>query len=162
MGTSLEHCEREGQAMAAEYLTSLMDNPEAAESAQRLQELLNRKLWHQLTVAVEEEMKKPWLQAGDTLVTFYELFIKEFEQKINPVKMTTFAVAASRKHTDHEKAVVFLKEAMGRQKTSKQEKETCAVEAEAIFNCEIAVHYLAMEPSQVEQAKEIMKEEEGN
>jgi len=37
------------------------------------------------------------LQVDDSMKSFYENFIKDFEQKINPVKMTQFAIAASRK-----------------------------------------------------------------
>jgi hypothetical protein len=79
--------------------------------------LVLRRLWHQLTIAIKEELDAPWLQAqptaasraptlpltcpplqvDDSLVSFYENFIREFESKINPVEMTQFAVAASRK-----------------------------------------------------------------
>ena len=67
--------------MASAYLTALVESrPDAAEAIQILEPLLERKylsgsgvghpdtdwflcrLWHQLTVAVEEEMSKPWLQ----------------------------------------------------------------------------------------------------
>jgi len=132
--------------------------PDAAEAIQILEPLLERKLWHQLTVAVEEEMSKPWLQVDDSLVMFYDQFIKEFELKINPIKMTTFAVAASRKFPDHETAVTFLETTMGRMKPSKQEKASSEQEAKVIFSCEIAMHKLALD--QVENTKELMKAEQ--
>jgi len=141
--------------MAASYLISLLDNKNAAESVPRLQDLLERKLWHQLTLAIEEEMSKPWLQEGDTFVMFYECFIQEFEQKINPLKMTQFAIAASSKYSDDEAAQQFLVSTMGRMKPSKQEKPSAEVEAKCIFNCEIARHKLEL--GKMEEAKELMK-----
>jgi len=100
-------------------------------------------------------MEKEWLQVDDSMVMFYENFIKEFEQKINPIKMTEFAVATSRKQPDHETAITFLQSAMGRLKPSKQDKESAQKEASILFNCEIAMHKLGLH--QVEDAKEMMK-----
>merc|ERR1711998_678345 len=139
--------------MATEYLNGLISSrPDAAEAVSKLGPLLERKLWHQLSCAVEEELDSPWLQVDDTLVMFYECFIKEFEQKINPVKMTTFAVAASRKFADHEAAVTFLQTTMARLKPSKQELQSAEQEASVIFECEIAMHKLELK--QVDETKE--------
>merc|ERR1711998_808835 len=140
--------------MASEYLMELTSSrPDAAEAIGKLQPLLERKLWHQLTCAVEDEIKNgAWLQVEDTMVMFYECFIKEFEQKINPIKMTTFAVAASRKFADHEAAVTFLQTTMARLKPSKQELQSAEQEASVIFECEIAMHKLELK--QVDETKE--------
>lgn len=142
--------------MAQEYLNGLTSSrPDAAEAVMRLQPLIERKLWHQLTVAIEEEMKNDWLQVGDSLAQFYEYFIKEFESKINPVKRATFAVEASRKFVEHESAISFLTEGMGRMKISKQEKESAEEEAKIMYNCEIAMHKMAT--NQMDETKEMMK-----
>jgi 26S proteasome regulatory subunit N9 len=145
--------------MAAAYLTTLIESrPEAGEAVQKLLPLLENKLWHQLTTTIEEEMSNPWLQENDTLVMFYECFIKEFETKINPVKMTEFAVAASQKFSDHDAAVEFLQNAMGRMKPTRQDKQSAAEEANIIFKCEIAMHKLALQ--KVDETKEMMKSAE--
>jgi len=143
--------------MASEYLFGLTSSrPDALQAVEKFQPLLERKLWHQLTCAVEEEMKNAaWLQVDDTMVMFYECFIKEFEQKINPMKMTTFAVTASRKFSDHEAAMTFLQTTMDRLKLSKQDKPSVQQEAQVVFNCEIAMHTLAL--SQVDETKKKMK-----
>jgi len=89
------------------------------------------------------------------MVQFYTCFIKDFESKINPVKMTEFAVAASRKMTDHEAAITFLTTVMGRTKISKQEKAGADNFSKIIFKCEIATHKLQL--GLVEETKETMK-----
>jgi len=145
--------------MASAYLTSLVEaRPDAAHAIEKFLPLLERKLWHQLTCAIEEEIASPWLQVDDSLVIFYECFIKEFEQKINPIKMTQFAVAASRKYSDHAAAVTFLQTTMERMKPSKQDKESAGEEANVIFNSEIAMHKLALD--QMDETKELMKSDE--
>jgi len=141
--------------MAAAYLDSLAERPDACECVPRLQDLLQRKLWHQLTCAIEEELQKPWVQAGETMVTFYDCFIKEFETKINPIKMTEFAVHTSRKYPGHTEAIAFLEATMGRMRISKQEKGDAEELSKLIFNCEIA--YRKLQLDEVEATKEMMK-----
>merc|ERR1711981_552511 len=100
-------------------------------------------------------MHKPWLQAGDTFVMFYNSFIQEFEQKLNPLKMTQFAIAASRKYSDDNEALTFLNATMDRMKPSKQEKESSGCEAKIILKCEIARHKLEL--GEMDEAKELIK-----
>lgn len=145
--------------MASAYLSALASSrPDAAAAVEKLSPLIENKLWHNLTVAVEAEMKEPWLQVDDSMQSFYENFIKEFENKINPVKMTQFAVAASRKMSDHGAAVTFLETAMERMKLSKQDKPSAGEEAKIIFICEMAMHKLEL--GEMDATKEKMKEAE--
>lgn len=44
---------------------------------------------------------------------------------------------------EHESAISFLTEGMGRMKISKQEKESAEEEAKIMYNCEIAMHKMA-------------------
>jgi len=141
--------------MATGYLASLqLQHPEAAEVISSFEDFFNRKLWYQLCCSVEAQISQPWLAEGDTLVMFYELFVKEFEQKINPIRVMKFAVAASRKYADHDAAIQFLNDTMERLKPAKQEKETAGAEANLLGNVEIARHKLSM--NKVEESKEMM------
>lgn len=65
------------------YLSSkqnTVDQDLAAEWA-RLESLYNKKLWHQLTIALLDFVKHPSLQNENDLVIFYENFLADFENK---------------------------------------------------------------------------------
>lgn len=55
------------QALAAEWAT--------------LENLYNKKLWHQLTIELLSFIKHPSLQSSNELVQLYENFVAEFENK---------------------------------------------------------------------------------
>uniref|UniRef100_A0AAY4BU16 26S proteasome non-ATPase regulatory subunit 13 n=1 Tax=Denticeps clupeoides TaxID=299321 RepID=A0AAY4BU16_9TELE len=52
-----------------------------------LEELYNRKLWHQLTLKVSDFVQDPCFAAGDGLIQLYENFLCDFEHRINPLSL---------------------------------------------------------------------------
>jgi len=62
------------------------DKDLAGEWAQ-LEELHNKKLWHQLTLKLETFVKNQSLQKGNNLLQLYNNFIHVFENKINPLSL---------------------------------------------------------------------------
>lgn len=56
------------------------------------------RLWHQLTTKVEEIIALPYFITNvEELYNFYDKFIKDFEQKINQLKLATMIVIITRR-----------------------------------------------------------------
>jgi len=73
-----------------------------------LEELYNKKLWHQLTLRLGEFIKNPALSQGDALVKLYQNFIVDFESRINPLALAEIIVVVCRQITDTSEALPFL------------------------------------------------------
>ncbi|KAF9410923.1 26S proteasome regulatory subunit [Podila epigama] len=71
------------------------------------EELYERKLWHQLTLAVEEFVSKP--ESGPFQVALFQNFISDWESKMSQLKLVTLGVSAARQIADHKEAQQFLK-----------------------------------------------------
>ncbi len=59
-----------------------------------------RKLWHQLTVAIEASLTVPEFKAPDVLIPFYTQFLSSFAQKLNPLRLAHIAVAVAEQYKD--------------------------------------------------------------
>ncbi|KAK8961671.1 hypothetical protein KSP40_PGU019190 [Platanthera guangdongensis] len=96
-------------AGALQYLESQRnERPDLAEWYTTLADLYQRKLWHQLTVTLEQFVALAVVQAGDALIQLYHNFITDFETKINLLKLAHFAVVVSRQYTEKEAAISYL------------------------------------------------------
>ena len=75
-----------------------------------LGELHERKLWHELTLKLEEVVAAPaFCGAGDdVLVQLYTRFVSDFEAKLNQLKLAHLAVAVSARLPASAAAVAFL------------------------------------------------------
>ncbi|KAJ9707329.1 hypothetical protein PVL29_002358 [Vitis rotundifolia] len=94
---------------ALQYLESLRAaHPELGEWYNSLADLYQRKLWHQLTLKLEQFVALAVFQAGDALIQLYHNFITDFETKINLLKLAHFAVIVSRQYTEKEAAIRYL------------------------------------------------------
>lgn len=82
--------------------------PDLAEWYTALADLYERKLWHQLTIKLEQFVSLAVLQAGDALIQLYHNFITDFETKINLLKLAHFAVTISRQYSEKEAAISYL------------------------------------------------------
>eukprot|EP01018_Ginkgo_biloba_P005425 Gb_08030 [translate_table: standard] len=82
--------------------------PELADWYNSLADLYERKLWHQLTLKLEQFVALAVFQAGDALIQLYHNFITDFETKINLLKLAHFAVIVSRQYTERESAISYL------------------------------------------------------
>ena len=59
-----------------------------------------RKLWHQLTVAIEESLKLPDFKTPDVLIPFYTEFVSGFAYKLNPLRLAHIAVSVAEQYKD--------------------------------------------------------------
>lgn len=94
---------------ALQYLESLRtSHPELGEWYNSLADLYQKKLWHQLTLKLEQFLALAVFQAGDALIQLYNNFITDFETKINLLKLAHFAVMVSRRYSEKEAAIGYL------------------------------------------------------
>lgn len=82
--------------------------PEVAADVAELASLYQRKLWHQLTVQLEQCFIKAEFNKGDLPMRLYEQFISDFASKINLLKLAQFAVHVSKQQSDPAKSLAFL------------------------------------------------------
>ncbi|CAN4095884.1 unnamed protein product [Withania somnifera] len=94
---------------ALQYLESFCNaNPQLSDWYTTLSDLYQKKLWHQLTLKLEQFVVLPVFQAGDGLIQLYHNFITDFETKINLLKLAHFAVIVSRQYPEKEASIGFL------------------------------------------------------
>ena len=83
-------------------------SPDMAPHYQTMRDLYERRLWHQLTMKLEEVVALPAFQTGDHLIQLYHNFIVDFEHKISPFKLGHLAVAVSSRYADRDAAAAFM------------------------------------------------------
>ncbi|KAL6782861.1 RPN9 [Auxenochlorella protothecoides x Auxenochlorella symbiontica] len=84
--------------------------PDLAEDLTTLGELYHKKLWHELSVKLEELINTPRLQEDGVLIALYQNFIASFAPHINLLKLAVFAVAASKQIKNPDEGVAFLQD----------------------------------------------------
>lgn len=87
--------------------------------------MYQRKLWHQLTLKVEECFSKSEFNQGDLPLQLYDNFINDFGHKINLLKLSQFAVHVAKHMKDPEQTVAFLQtvsESLKEQKLPRSEQ----------------------------------------
>ncbi|KAL6843841.1 hypothetical protein ACP4OV_026412 [Aristida adscensionis] len=101
---------RTAMAAALEFLEAQRaTRPELAEWYAALGDLYRRKLWHQLTLKLDQFLAlAAVVQAGDALIQLYNHFISDFETKINLLKFAHFAVVVSRQYLDKDAGISYL------------------------------------------------------
>ncbi|CAG5126461.1 unnamed protein product [Candidula unifasciata] len=87
-----------------------------------LEELYNKKLWHQLTLRLLNFVKNPIFAKGDGLLRLYENFLSDFEHRINPLSLAELCVIIVRQISDPKQAVEFLEKIRDKVKSCDEAK----------------------------------------
>lgn len=90
------------------FLTEMKSssNADLASKWAKVEELYNKKLWHQLTVQLQSIIKEPSMQ--DNLIPMYKEFIADFESKIDPLSLAFIANTVLERFTSPEDAMTFI------------------------------------------------------
>ncbi|KAF4366973.1 26S proteasome non-ATPase regulatory subunit 13 homolog B [Cannabis sativa] len=108
---------------ALQYLESLRSaHPELGDWYNSLADLYQKKLWHQLTLKLEEFVALAVFQAGDALIQLYNNFITDFETKINLLKLAHFAVIVSRQYPEKETAIGYLEGVIEKLRATREQR----------------------------------------
>nr|XP_023029955.1 26S proteasome non-ATPase regulatory subunit 13 [Leptinotarsa decemlineata] len=117
------------QSNVSEYLSKKQqESPKELGSVwAELEELHNKKLWHQLTLKLLAFIKKPELQKGDNLIQLYHNFIQTFENKINPLSLVEIVALVVEQYKDPKEAVTFLEKTEPKVKINPDAQNLCKV-----------------------------------
>uniref|UniRef100_A0A7S0RYM3 PCI domain-containing protein n=1 Tax=Chlamydomonas leiostraca TaxID=1034604 RepID=A0A7S0RYM3_9CHLO len=98
------------QPRPLEFLEQLQNEyPQAASDIGELGNLYTRKLWHQLTVKIDDIFKADGpLNSGDVPIRLFNSFVLDFGQRMNLLKFAQFAVHATKSLATPQAMVDFL------------------------------------------------------
>ncbi|KAI3438613.1 hypothetical protein D9Q98_001036 [Chlorella vulgaris] len=96
------------------------ERPQLAAALADLGELYHRKLWHQLTVQLEQCIERPEFQEDGFLVELYQNFVSGFAHKINLLKLAFLAVAVGKQMSTPEEGAAFIQDVIANLEASKQ------------------------------------------
>ncbi|XP_069821790.1 26S proteasome non-ATPase regulatory subunit 13 [Dendropsophus ebraccatus] len=126
---------------------SQSSTPEIAAIWHRLEELYNKKLWHQLTLQLLDFVQDPECAKGDGLIKLYENFISDFEHRINPLSLVEIILHVVRQMTDPTVALSFLEKTREKVKSSD----------EAVILCRTAIGALKLNIGDLQATKETIE-----
>ena len=137
-----------------EFIEQLaVEKPALAEDLSELSSLYQRKLWHQLTLKLEDCSNKPEFNQGDLFVRLYNGFIADFGAKLNLLRLAHLAVHASKQIKDPAAAVAFLKAAIDKLTEMKLPRSE-----EPLLYLRMHVAQQQLEMGQVAECKEAIEE----
>ncbi|KAG9334393.1 hypothetical protein JZ751_008142 [Albula glossodonta] len=88
---------------------SKSSTPEMATEWHTLDDLYNKKLWHQLTLKLTDFVQDPCFATGDGLIQLYENFLSDFEHRINPLSLVEIILFVK----SSDEAVILCKTSIG-------------------------------------------------
>jgi 26S proteasome regulatory subunit N9 len=116
--------------------------PEAGSDIEELANLYQRKLWHQLTLKIDQIIQQPGpLNTGDVPVRLFNQLVLDFASKMNLLKFAQFAVHASRSLGPPAAVIDFLQAAVAKLEEMKLPK---AGEPILFLRMHIAQHRVEM------------------
>jgi len=80
--------------------------PELATEWAKVEDLYSKKLWHQLTLALNKLVKEPSL--AKHLPTIYNEFITDFESRLDPLALALLGEVVVGEYSDAEEALAFI------------------------------------------------------
>lgn len=101
---------------------SQLQRPAAAIELGELGELYIKKLWHQLTVKLDDVMSLSIMQSDGFLIPLYRNFIATVSQRLNQLSVAKLAVKVSQEFEAPEEAISFLQEVHNSVESSKLHK----------------------------------------
>ncbi|XP_037087108.1 26S proteasome non-ATPase regulatory subunit 13-like [Pollicipes pollicipes] len=117
--------------MSAKALKYLLEqqtaNKELSETWTKLEELYNKKLWHQTTLLLLEVIKHPSLQKNDELLKLYHNFVSDFENKMNHISLVEICGAAVKQLEDSAAAIAFIEKIEVKVKATPEAVVLCKV-----------------------------------
>jgi len=98
-------------ADAIGYINTMKSSTDSdlAERFAKIEDLYNKKLWHQLTLQLKEIVKLPSMLKEDNIIQLCNKFVADFESKMNPLSLVQLGMVALDQHKeDHEQAIKFI------------------------------------------------------
>uniref|UniRef100_A0A7S0YXQ5 PCI domain-containing protein n=1 Tax=Polytomella parva TaxID=51329 RepID=A0A7S0YXQ5_9CHLO len=139
-----------------EYFSVLMaEVPDMEEDIRELLNLHDNKLYHQITLKLQDIFENPLINQKDFPYQIYQSYISPLSTKLNLLKLSQFAVHASKYLSEAQDSISFLKsenEKIKKLRCTPSERE----EATLFIQMHIAQHYL--ESGSPSEAKVIVRD----
>ncbi|KAJ8687443.1 hypothetical protein QAD02_023237 [Eretmocerus hayati] len=135
------------------YLTQKQNVPDKDLAAEwtKLEELHNKRLWHQLTLSLETFVLHPALQKDENLIELYDNFLSTFESKINPLSLMEILAHVVKQYKDKRAAITFLEKTEPKVKNNK----------EAVALCKVFIGQILLDDLNIQdEAKKVIEEVE--
>lgn len=110
---------------AKAYLEKLKASSTFADEVGKLEHCYQKKLWHQLTLALLDLVKSPTLSGSDDLRDLYENFVVDFEHRINQLSLVRIALAVAASFGNAEEATKYLSSVAEKVKTHAEASILC-------------------------------------
>uniref|UniRef100_A0A672FTC0 26S proteasome non-ATPase regulatory subunit 13 n=1 Tax=Salarias fasciatus TaxID=181472 RepID=A0A672FTC0_SALFA len=138
------------------YLKQQQSNsstPEMAAEWHALEDLYNKRLWHQLTLKLTDFVKDPCFKTGDGLIQLYENFLSDFEHRINPLSLVEIILYVARQISKRYIGDLFKPCDRSRVAQVKSSEE-------AVILCKTSIGSLKLEINDLPATKKIIEEVE--
>ncbi|EDO50049.1 predicted protein [Nematostella vectensis] len=113
-----------------------------------LEELYEKRLWHQLTVKLLTFVKHEHFEKNGGLLEMYDSFLSDFEHRINPLKSMEIILFVIKEFDDPENAVEFLD----------KQREKVKSDQEAEILCLTAIGIIRLKQNKLDETKTIIAE----
>ncbi|XP_014661830.1 PREDICTED: 26S proteasome non-ATPase regulatory subunit 13-like [Priapulus caudatus] len=131
---------------------------ELAAEWSKLEELYNKKLWHQLTVKVMAFVKNTEFTAKTDLMKLYENFLADFEHRINLLSFVEIIIYVVRQIPDPKACLEFMAKVQEKVKTSDQAQVLCLTVTATIS---LQLQDLPTTKDLIEKAEKLLGEQDG-
>mmetsp|Transcript_5481 Transcript_5481/g.8988 ORF Transcript_5481/g.8988 Transcript_5481/m.8988 type:complete len:386 (-) Transcript_5481:1-1158(-) len=114
----------------------------------KIKDLFQRKLWHQLSIVLDEFIRLPLFEEGSYLVQLYGNFLRHFEDRINPLKLVLMLIRIVKQFPDPAEKINFLRAAL-----EKQPQKT-----EAAILLQTTIGHTELEANNIQETKVILEQ----
>lgn len=132
------------------YLSRVCSEGPLADQWVQLEQLYEKRLWHELTIELLTFVKDDHFKQNGGLWEMYENFLSYFEHRINPLSFTEMMLIVAEEIKEYEKAVELFEKV--------QEKIKNCTEGKVL--CMTAIGLLHLKSNELDKAKKVIKEAE--
>ncbi|KAJ3012618.1 26S proteasome regulatory subunit [Thoreauomyces humboldtii] len=129
-------------------------SPDLRQFYTRFEELYDKKLWHQLTVALETFVAHP--ASASHLFPLYENFIRDWKAKMNKLSLVRFLTRASKEISGPKEALEFLSRQAKSLKSDKSAREAYVLATMEKAHYELIVGDLVACKKDVDECEKIL------
>lgn len=130
------------------YLSKMCSDGPLADQWVVLQQLYEKRLWHELTLEMLKFVKNDHFKHNGGLLELYENFLADFEHRINQLSLTELILVIGAEIKDSNEAIKLYEKTMEKVKNSTESKVLCYT----------AIGLLRLKENQLDEAKKVIKE----
>jgi len=128
--------------------TQRVEFPDLASEYEELGGLFEKKLWHQLSIALEKLLSNPGNNRGTNFRRMYTEFISKFESRLSQVRLALIISTIGRSFADPSEALELFQNAL---------KSKARLGPEATMCLEMDVVLVLLRSGDIERAKEMLE-----